>query len=63
MANRKKEKKLVRVTVSVDPDDYASINHLSRSSGFSALWLIRRAMQEFLERRQEEKNINIDLRH
>lgn len=62
MANRKKEKKLVRVTVSVDPDDYASINDLSRSSGFSASWLIRRAMQEFLERRQEEKNINIDLR-
>lgn len=63
MANRKKEKKLVRVTLSVDPDDYASINDLARNSDFSASWLIRRAMREFLERQQQEKTINIDLRH
>jgi predicted transcriptional regulator len=61
MANRKKEKKLVRVTLSVDPDDYAGINNLAINSGFSASWLIRRAMREFLERQQKEKTIQINL--
>lgn len=61
MANRKTEKKLVRVTLCVDPDDYASIINLAKSSDFSASWLILRAIREFLERQQQEKSIYIAL--
>jgi len=62
MANRKKEKKLTRITISVDPDDYASMDQLAANSGFSTSWLIRQAMREFLERRVSDETINISLR-
>lgn len=61
MANRKKEKTLTRITISVDPDDYASMERLAESSRFSTSWLIRQAMREFLERRESSETINISL--
>lgn len=61
MANRKKEKKLVRVTVSVDPDDYVSMEKLGTMSNLSTARLIRQAMREFLERQSREKTVNIPL--
>lgn len=63
MANRKKEKKLTRITISVDPDDYASMERLAEDSRFSTSWLIRQAMREFLERRESDDMINIPLRN
>jgi predicted transcriptional regulator len=61
MANRKKEKTLTRITISVDPDDYASMELLAENSRVSTSWLIRRAMREFLERREGGETINISL--
>jgi predicted transcriptional regulator len=61
MANRKKEKKLTRITISVDPNDYASMERLAENSRFSTSWLIRQAMREFLERRGTDKTINVSL--
>jgi len=61
MANRKKEKKLTLITISVNPDDYASMDQLAANSGFSTTWLIRQAMREFLERRGRDGTINSSL--
>lgn len=43
-------KPLRRVTLTVDPDDYAALEVLARRSKVSASWLVRRSMREFLER-------------
>lgn len=61
MANRKKEKTLTRITISVDPDDYASMELLAENSRVSTSWLIRQAMHEFLERLEGGETINISL--
>jgi predicted transcriptional regulator len=39
----------LRVTVSVDPDDYRRMEALARNSELSTAWLIRLAMKEFLD--------------
>jgi len=62
MANRKKEKTLTRITISVDPDDYAGMERLAENSRVSTSWLIRQAMREFLERREGDEAINISPR-
>lgn len=54
----KEEKRLVRVTVSVEPEDYALFERLGENSGLSAAWLIRRAMREFLERTETGLTVN-----
>lgn len=46
----KKDKHMKRITVTVDPDDYAEIDRLARSHDVSASWVIRRSMREFLDR-------------
>lgn len=57
MANRKKDKTLVRVTVCLDPDAYAKFETLSEEEGLSTAWFIRRAMRDFLdEKKYEESN-------
>lgn len=56
MANRKKEKPMVRVTVSLDPDDYKVFEHLAQQESLSTAWFIRRAMREFLENRSVPTN-------
>ena len=53
MLNDRKEKPLKRVTITVDPDDYAVIDSLARDNDVSASWLIRRSMREFLERHHD----------
>jgi len=45
-----KAKRLIRVTVSLDPDEYAEFGKLAKKTDVSISWLIRRAMSEFLKR-------------
>ncbi len=61
MANRKKDKKLVRVTLSVDPDDYAAMDVLAKKTSLSTARLVRQAMREFLEKYQTESSLMIEL--
>jgi predicted transcriptional regulator len=49
MASRKKEKPLMRVTVSIDPDDHAILELLAKNNDLSASWYIRKAIRQFLE--------------
>lgn len=55
MANRRKEKKLVRVTVNLDPDDYKRFDEIASGQGLSAAYLIRKAMQEFLSKQAAQE--------
>ena len=61
MANNKKDKKLVRVTISVDPDDYVSIEEMAKNSNLSTAWLIRQAMHEYLANHSNNPAISIAL--
>jgi len=49
-AGEAQAKTLRRVTLTVDPEDYAAMERLARRSKVSASWLVRRSMREFLER-------------
>lgn len=50
-----------RITVTVDPDDYAAFDRLARNSEVSASWLIRRSMREFLDRHKDEGVVQVTL--
>jgi len=61
MAGRKKEKRLIRATVSLDPGDYKEMDELAQKSGLSTAWLIRKARREFLERYSAEVSIDVPI--
>ena len=41
---------LIRVTLSLDPNDYAELGALSEQTEISRSWLIRQAIRDLLER-------------
>ena len=50
MSNTKAHnKKMTRVTVSVDPEEYRAIERLADSDERSTSWMIRKAIREFLQ--------------
>lgn len=53
MANKKKDNPLVRVTVSLDPDDYRAFEALAEREDRSIAYTIRRAMAEYLQSSSE----------
>ncbi len=59
MPNLKKPKLMKRITVTVDPDDYAAFSRLARNSAVTVSWLIRRSMREFLERHEEDRVVQV----
>lgn len=61
MANKKKERPLIRATISVDPDDYEAMERLAGNCGLSTARLVRQAMREFLERRMQDNKVSITL--
>lgn len=54
-AGERSTKTLRRVTLTVDPEDYAALEGLADRSDVSISWLVRRAVREFLERRAAER--------
>ncbi len=59
MPNLKKHKPMKRITVTVDPDDYAAVSRLAWNSEVTVSWLIRRSMREFLERHEEDGVVQV----
>ena len=59
MPKRQKTKPMKRVTVTVDPDDFAALDQLSQRSDVSASWLVRRSMREFLQRHRDDRQIDV----
>jgi predicted transcriptional regulator len=50
MANRRKEKPMIRVMISVDPDEYAEIEQMALCEERSTAWVIRKAMRDYIGR-------------
>ena len=61
MANRKKQKPMKRITVTVDPDDYEAFDQMAAHSEVTASWLIRRSMREFIERHRQNRVVELTL--
>jgi predicted transcriptional regulator len=61
MANRKKLKPMRRITVTVDPDDYAAFDRMARHGDVTASWLIRRSMREFIQRHERDGIVALNL--
>ncbi len=55
--NRQTTQRLVRVTISVSPDDYAVFDQLGENARLSKSWLIRKAMREFLDRNPDSTSV------
>jgi len=63
MTTHNKEKPLKRITVNLDHEDYLQMEQIAKNGRVSTAWLIRKAINEFLERQQEAKNINITIKN
>ena len=50
-----------RVTMTVDPADYAVLEQMAKDGDVSASWLIRRSMREFIERHGTSGTVEITL--
>jgi len=46
-------RRLVRVTISLDIEDYAAFENLGKNAQLSRSWLIRKAMREYLDRNSD----------
>lgn len=55
-------KRLIRVTISVDKDDYAALGALAEQVDISASWLIRQAIRDFLDKYGEHGQPELALR-
>ncbi len=56
------KKRLARVTISVDKDDYAALGKLANQMEISASWLIRQAIRDFLDKYGEQGQPELALR-
>jgi predicted transcriptional regulator len=52
MRNEKESKKMMRITISIDPDEYQAIESMAKQDERSSAWVIRKAVREYLEREQ-----------
>ncbi|MEB3288229.1 MAG: ribbon-helix-helix protein, CopG family [Vampirovibrionales bacterium] len=48
MPKAKDPKKMTRLTISIDPDEYEAVEKLAEKDERSAAWVIRKAIREFL---------------
>lgn len=55
-------KRLSRVTFSVDKDDYAALGALAERMDISTSWLIRQAIRDFLDKYGEHGQPELALR-
>ena len=52
---------LIRVTVSLDSQDYAELGSLSEQTEISRSWLIRQAIKDLLERCRDREQAELPL--
>jgi predicted transcriptional regulator len=45
-----KDSKMMRITISIDPNEYQAVEELAERDERSAAWVIRKAVKEYLER-------------
>ncbi|MXY66534.1 CopG family transcriptional regulator [Candidatus Poribacteria bacterium] len=59
VVRRTKSNTMRRVTVTMEPDDYAAPNQLAERSEVSASWLIRRSMRELPNRHRDDRQVQV----
>ena len=50
-----------RITITVQPDDYAAMTRIAMDSDVTVSWLIRRLMRDFLERHEREGSFRLEI--
>ncbi|MDD9981439.1 MAG: ribbon-helix-helix domain-containing protein [Gammaproteobacteria bacterium] len=50
-----------RITITVEPGDYAAMNRLAKDNDVTVSWLIRRLMREFVERQEREGSFQFEI--
>jgi len=54
MARPKSNRRTVRLSVTLDEDDYKVVRDMAESMDLSTAWMVRRAVTEFIERHGTE---------
>jgi predicted transcriptional regulator len=54
MARPKSNRRTVRLSVTLDEDDYKVVRDMAESMDLSTAWMVRRAVTEFIERHGRE---------
>ena len=50
-----------RITITVEPDDYAAVTRIAKDNDITVSWLIRRLMREFLERQERDGSYRLEI--
>ena len=50
-----------RITITVQPDDYAAMTRIAKDNDVTVSWLIRRLMRDFLERQEREGSFRLEI--
>lgn len=50
-----------RITITVDPDDYAAMTRVAKDNDVTVSWLVRRLMREFLDREEREGAFRLEI--
>ncbi|MCB1485373.1 MAG: CopG family transcriptional regulator [Hyphomicrobiaceae bacterium] len=62
MARPKCAERSVRLSVTLDEDDYRALRELAESCGLSVAWMMRRAAAEFVARHDKDDVLMIERR-
>ena len=50
-----------RITIAVEPNDYAAMTRVAKDNDVTVSWLMRRLMREFLERQEREGSFRLEI--
>lgn len=62
MARPRGKQKSVRLSVSLDDQDYGEIQRIARDLDVSSAWVVRRAVTEYINRQSVERDPELPLR-
>ena len=50
-----------RITITVEPNDYAAMTRVAKGNDVTVSWLMRRLMREFLERPERKGSFRLEI--
>ena len=50
-----------RITITIEPDDYAPMTRVAKNNDVTVSWLMRRPVREFLERQEREGSFRLEI--
>lgn len=55
MPKLKDPKKMMRITISIDPEEYQAVENMAEKDERSAAWVIRKAVREYLANHTQDR--------